>query len=130
MTIGTVRTAIKDAIEATGLQAYDYAPGSPNLPCAIVGFPDRFDPHSAYGYVVDFTIPVTLMVKYAANAPAEDALEALITTDTTDGVSVIVAIEGISGGYAIGAVKNFGVVLNEADTPTALGCTLEVNVYT
>lgn len=130
MSIGTVRTAIKNAIAATGLQAYDYAPGSPNLPCAVVGFPERFDPHSAFGDVVDFVIPVTLMVKYAMNAPAEDALEALLVTDSTDPASVVAAVEGIGKGYAVYAVKGFGVVLNEADAPVALGCTIEVSVLT
>ena len=129
MSIGSVRTAIKDAITATGLQAYDYAPGSPNLPCAIVGFPERFDPHSAVGDVVDFLIPVTVMVKYASNSPAEDVLEALLTTDITDPASLVVAIEGIGRNYSVDGVKNFGVVLNESETPTALGCTIDVVVY-
>ena len=119
--LSTTRTAIKDALDAAGLRAYDYAPSSLNTPCVIVGFPTRYNPNDTMSDTNSYTIPVTLYVSYAANGPAEDALEDMIPT-------VIDAVEDISGAYSVAVVRDFGVLENGNAQPIALGCVVDVDV--
>lgn len=125
--ISTVRTAIKDALVAMPLRAFDYAPQNLPTPCAIVGFPSRYNPNDTFSDTASFVLPVSIYVGYASNRAAEDALESYLATSGDS--SVIATIEAIGANYAVNAVRDFGVLQNDAGQPVALGCVVEVEVF-
>ncbi len=124
--ISTTRQAIKDALVAMPLRAFDYAPQNLPTPCAIVGFPSRYNPNDTFGDTATFVIPVSIYVGYGSNRAAEDALEAYLSTSGDS--SVVATIEAIGANYAVNAVRDFGVLQNDAGQPVALGCVVEVEV--
>lgn len=126
MSFSTHRAAIKEAIEPT-LRCYDYLPGSPATPCAVIGWPTSFDPHAAVGDVADYTIPVTLMVPFATNRAADEKLEALIVT--TGDESIVAAIEAVSSAYRVQSVTEFGPITVGDSGQLALSCVVNVNVF-
>ena len=123
--ISTTRTELKDAIGAV-LRAFDYAPQNLPTPCAVVGFPTRYNPTDTFSDTASFTIPVTVYVSYASNRAAEDNLESYLAT--SGATSVIAAIEAIGSNYAVSQVRDFGVLENSTGQPVALGCVVEVEV--
>lgn len=94
--LADVREALTLAARDSGLRAYGEIPSSPNPDCVVVGFPDEFDPHAAFGDIVDFTIPVYLFVKFASTRAADEAMERYLSTATG---SLLASIEAISGAY-------------------------------
>lgn len=119
--LSATRTAIRDALDTAEVRAFDYSPPNLPTPCAIVGFPTRYNPNDTMSDTNSYTIPVSLYVGYGSNGAAEDALEDLIPT-------VIDAIEDISSAYSISAVRDFGVLENANAQPIALGCVVDVEV--
>lgn len=126
--ISTTRAAITAAINAMPLRCYDYAPKNLNTPCAIVGFPKRYNPNDTFGDTATFTIPVTVYVGYGSTRAAEDALESYLATSGS--TSLIATIEAIGGNYQISEVRDFGVLENDNAQPVALGCVIDVEVLT
>lgn len=133
MSLASTRTDIKTAIETVGLRTFDYLPSSPNLPCAVVGWPITLNPHSGFGDVPDMTIPVFLMVAFNNNRSADDNLEQYCTT--SGDLSVIAAIEAISDAHHVAEIRDFGVIVVGEQPPNttappsrALSCTLVVQI--
>lgn len=124
--ISTTRTAIKDAIVASGVRAFDYAPPNLPTPCVIVGLPSRYNPNDTLSDTASFTIPCTLYVGYGDNRAAEDQLESYLASSGSG--SLIATIEAIGGNYAVSAVRDFGVLENASGQPIALGCVVDVEV--
>ena len=91
MSLATIRTNLKEAVDTTGLRTYDYLPGSPALPCAVIGWPTSFEPHAGFGDVPNMEIPVTVMVPFQSNRSADANLEQYLTTSGS--LSVVAAIE-------------------------------------
>lgn len=129
MSFSTVRAAIVDAlsnVEGLSDRVTGFYPGAPNPPCAVVGFPDEFDPHAAYGDETDYTIPVELFTPYKTNRAAEEALEAFLATSGPQ--SLIAAIESIGSGYTVVSVRNIGPVTIGDPGVRHLTATLAVRV--
>ena len=126
MSLATVRTALADAVDNTGLRSYDYLPGSPALPCAVVGWPTSFEPHAGFGDVPNMEIPVMIMVPFQGNRSADANLEQYLTTSGS--LSVVAAIEAASAAYRVPVVRDFGVITIGDAGQLALACTVIVNV--
>ena len=125
--IADTRTAIMEAVEAIPLRCFDYAPQNLPFPCAVVGFPSRYDPSDTFSDTATLTIPVTLYVRYSSNRAAEDELESYL--DTSGDLSIIAAVEAIGSNYVVAAVRDFGLLTGTNDQPIALGCVVDVNVF-
>jgi len=125
--ISTTRAAIQAAITAMPLRCYDFAPSNLNTPCAVVGFPTKYNPNDTFGDTASFTIPVSVYVGYGSTRAAEDALEAYLST--SGATSLIATIEALGGNYQISAVRDFGVLENNNAQPVALGCVIDVEVF-
>jgi hypothetical protein len=125
--ISTTRTAIAGAITAMPLRCYDYAPSELPTPCAVVGFPSRYNPNDTLSDTASFTIPVSVYVPYSSNRAAEDNLESYLATSGS--TSLIATIEALGGNYQVSAVRDFGVLENTNGQPIALGCVIDVDVY-
>lgn len=126
--ISDTREAITAALTSMPMRAYDYAPANLNTPCAVVGFPTRYNPNDTFGDTASFTIPVSVYVGYGSNRAAEDALESYLSTSGAN--SIIAAIEAIGGNYAVASVRDFGILENTNGQPVALGCVIDVDVLT
>jgi len=127
MSLATVRTALADAVDNTGLRSYDYLPGSPALPCAVVGWPASMKPHGGFGDVPNMEIPVMILVPFQGNRSADDNLEQYLTTSGS--MSVVAAIEAASNAYSVPDIRDFGVITIGDAGQLALACTIVVQVF-
>ena len=125
--ISTTRAAIKAAVSAV-VRCYDYTPSNLPVPCAIVGFPSRYMPNDTFGDTAAFTIPVSIYVAYGTDRAAEDNLEAYLTSSGAG--SVLAAIDAIGSNYAASTVRDFGVLEAPNGQAYALGCVIDVDVWT
>lgn len=125
--ISTTRAAIKAAVE-TVVRCYDYAPSNLPVPCAIVGFPSRYLPNDTLSDTAAFTIPVSVYVAYGTDRAAEDNLESYLVSSGTG--SVLAVIDAIGGNYAVSAVRDFGVLETPGGQAYALGCVIDVDIWT
>lgn len=127
MSLTTTRTAIQTAIATiNGLRCYGTIPGAPQLDCAVIGWPDEFNPHTGFGDIVDYIIPVWLMVGFQSNRSADTRLMKYL--DTTGAMSVIAAIETGHAGWNVPSVHDFGPITIGDSGQLALACILDVHV--
>lgn len=119
MSIASHRTVLMELCKPF-VQAYDHSPKALPTPCAVIGFPTTYTPGDTLSDTAAMTIPVVVYVGYGDNKSAEDNLEALIE-------ELVPAIEA-DDAYAVAAVKDFGLLENSQGTPTALACTIEVDI--
>lgn len=126
MSITSTRAAIAAALTAnTSLTVYDTVVGNPVPPCAVVGWPESFNPHAAFGDNADYVIPVILMVSFQTN-DADGALMAYL--DKSGGWSVIDIIETANNAWHIPTVHDVGpMVISDAGNK-ALACIIDVHV--
>ena len=124
--IADARDALKAQIQ-TVVRCYDYSPPQIAPPCAVIGLPTSYDVSDTYGDTATLVIPISVYVPYSAPRAAEDAMEKLLAT--SGATSIVAAIEDTGVGYAVTAIRDFGLLDTTQGQPMALGCTIEVTVY-
>lgn len=88
--LAAIRNRIKTNISAvmTTYEVYDYEPKNPRYPCAIVSFPDTFDPRATMAGDVNMTIPVRFMVEWLTDESSDqvlmDAMESAVNAIESD----------------------------------------------
>lgn len=88
--LAAVRNRIKTNIAAamTTFEVYDFEPKDPRYPCAIVSFPEVFDPRATMGGDIDLTIPVRFLIVWATDESSDqvlmDAMEAAVNAIESD----------------------------------------------
>lgn len=94
MSLATIRTEIASSISGdanfSGWETYGYEPKNPIRPCAIVGWPDTYDPRADYAGNLDLIIPVRFEMVWRDDISndsvfmsAMDNARAAIETDRT-----------------------------------------------
>lgn len=128
--LGTIRTGIKTNIAAdanfAGWTIYDVEPRNPMRPCAIVGWPDTYDPRGTYGGNIDLVIPVRFEQVWRDDQEndtdlmaAMDNAVAAIESDRTLG--------GACDDLAVGSFSDIGVRGMPDDTVVAqFSCPVEI----
>ncbi len=130
MTLAACRTAIKSTLSGvSGLATYDYEAGNPQLPCAMVGWPETFDPRVTLDGTgaEEYRIPVRLLVQYVSESGADDALETLIASAVA---AITRTLGGTSESASVVAVRDFGLYEFADPNVRALGCEMVVEVWT
>jgi hypothetical protein len=88
--LASIRNQIKSNISSTftTYEVYDYEPKSPRFPCAIVSWPDTFDPRVTMAGDVDLTFPVRFMLVWKGDESSDqalmDAMEAAVNAIESD----------------------------------------------
>ena len=79
MSLLDVRAGIKTVLTTIqGLRVYDFQTDGPEVPAAIVGFPDTIDPHAVFGDGTDYVIPVGLLISRATDRSADTQMVELV----------------------------------------------------
>lgn len=94
LSLASVRDGIKTRLETiTGLRAHDTVPDVINIPCAIVGYPERIEYDAAFGRGRDrMIVPVRVYATRANDRTGQDKLDGYLAG--TGAGSVKSAIEG------------------------------------
>jgi hypothetical protein len=117
-TLAEVREAIKERLDTVaGLNTvYGYFPGSPEPPCAIVGWPEQYLMGTRAGQLTPWSavIPVQILVGMGDSQTADVRLGAFLDPDGPSSIQQAFDIEatlgGIIHGYAVCVNANqFGV---------------------
>lgn len=103
MVIGTVRTALKTALDTiSGLRCYDVFPDSLSPPAAIVGMPTSV----AYDTVLmrhadTATFPVRILVGKATDAAAQRRLDIYLASSGSDSVKEVLETANPGSDYNV-----------------------------
>lgn len=122
-TLLEVRRGIADVLRTvTGFHTvYDYIPGSPTPPCAIVGFPAVWEPDQ---YISGSTawkadIPVQVLVQSGLNDAADRALCGFL--EPSGAQSMVAAFDDVDGSTLNGVLNGYCVVRNVTDVGLIAG---------
>lgn len=139
MDIGTVRTALKEALSRVEGLNVDDLRDNPEAPCAIV-YPDPpFAIDLSFGDKPDQrpTFTVLLLVLYNDTGDAQERLDAFLSTEGAS--SVLQAIEedesgkntlgGVVGSAGVTEIKSYGVIQLADGGVRYLSAELSVEVY-
>jgi hypothetical protein len=100
-TLAQVRVDISTALDTiAGLEVYTRRPGRVEVPCAVVGMPERAEYSLTFGpNFVRYTIPVQLLVCRADSEEAQIALDAFVAPTGTSSIRQTVEVAGTTSGW-------------------------------
>ena len=110
-----IRDGLKTVLQTidAGLEVYDTVPGQINVPCAIIGVPERVEYDLAIARGADgWFIPVRIHVQLSDYKQAQDELDAYL--DSKAGKSVKLAVEsdqtlgGVASTLQVKEVRDYG----------------------
>lgn len=129
ITLATTMDALASAmLTVSGIErAYASPTEGPKPVCAIVGYPESFEPAATYGRATDHAVfPVWVLCGLQADANTRSVVSAFIT-GSADCVDALEAVTG--GAYIVTAIAVEGWNLNADERPvihTAIRFTVEV----
>lgn len=129
MNIASLRTALATSLAGLSINAYAYAPDSPNSPAAFI-YPEPFTYHRTFGNQFDITFVVRFLVQ--ANAQSgQNFLDALISQTGTGSAIAALEADATLGGLATSVevtdLRNYGV-LSMPDNSRFLSAEILVSV--
>jgi hypothetical protein len=125
--IALMRAAIKSNLSSiTGLERYDFEPKSPRRPCAIVSWPEEFDPRGYLGGGVDLVIPVRFELAWLGDESSDQALMDLMES-AVNAIESDPDLNSKAASVACGRFTNIGV-RQEPDGTTVMTFTIPVEV--
>lgn len=105
MSLANIRTEMARQIRnETGLRTYDYEPLKPEGPCAIIGWPDRYDLRATAEGDTIILLPVRIEVPLRQDRAADDRLEQLVEPEGTTSVAAAIAADITLNGSCDSAV--------------------------
>ncbi len=128
MTLATIRAGMAVALEGVEANVYAHLPGSPSLPCAVVGWPQEWELASYQGLPhQEYVIPVEVLVGFTHPESADDTLLTLLD-DTIAALEHDPTFGFTCDSSSAASVVNVGVVDIDGDR-RALAATVLVRVY-
>lgn len=114
MNLVELSDGLAEVMRGAGCEVYDYVPGSVELPCATVGWPDELVYNQNFALATDIEVPIYVLVSRADAEDARRRLDAAASTVDVPGAaqqSIVRRVNGAAGPWkrcTVRRVDGFG----------------------